>query len=90
MAVRVCTGSITEMNFVLYSRSNCPLCESMEDELSPFIDKYKIAIRRQYIDNEPELVEQYGDKVPVLTLDNEILCEYFLDPDLLLRVIENN
>jgi hypothetical protein len=78
------------MNFVLYSRSNCPLCESMEDELSPFIDKYKIAIRRQYIDNEPELVEQYGDKVPVLTLDNEILCEYFLDPDRLLRVIENN
>jgi hypothetical protein len=62
----------------------------MEDELSPFIDKYKITIRRQYIDNEPELVVQYGDKVPVLTLDNETLCEYFLDPDLLLRAIENN
>ena len=62
----------------------------MEDELSPFIDKYKIAVRRQYIDNEPALVEQYGDKVPVLTLDNETLCEYFLDPDLLLRVIKNN
>ena len=62
----------------------------MEDELSPFIDKYKIAVRRQYIDNEPALVEQYGDKVPVLTLDNETLCEYFLDPDRLRRVIENN
>lgn len=78
------------MNFVLYSRSNCPLCELMEDELRPFIDRYKIVIRRQYIDNEPELVKQYGDKVPVLTLDNEILCEYFLDPDLVLRAIENN
>jgi len=62
----------------------------MEDELSPFIDEYKIAVRRQYIDNEPALVEQYGDKVPVLTLDNETLCEYFLDPGLLRRVIESN
>ena len=61
----------------------------MEDELSPFIDRCKIVVRRQYIDNEPELVKRYGDKVPVLTLDDEILCQYFLDPDLLLRAIEN-
>ncbi len=75
------------MEFVLYSRSNCPLCEDMEDELRPFIEKYNIIVKRQYIDNEPELEQRYGSKVPVLTLDEKTLCEYFLDPESLLCVI---
>jgi hypothetical protein len=60
----------------------------MEDELRPFIEKYKITVKRQYIDNEPELEQRYGSKVPVLTLDEKTLCEYFLDPESLIGVIE--
>lgn len=79
----------TSLQFILFSRSNCPLCEAMEDELRPFIEKYKITVQRQYIDNEPELERIYGDRVPVLSTDGKILCEYFLDPDALLSRIEN-
>jgi hypothetical protein len=61
----------------------------MEDELRPFIEKYKITVQRQYIDNEPELERIYGSRVPVLSADGKILCEYFLDPDALLSRIEN-
>jgi len=77
------------LQFILYSRSNCPLCEAMEDELRPYIEKYKITVKRQYIDNKPELEQRYGTKVPVLTLDEQTLCEYFLDPEALLSEIEN-
>ena len=59
----------------------------MEDELRPFIEKYNITVKRQYIDNEPELEHRYGSKVPVLTLNDNTLCEYFLDPESLLRAI---
>jgi len=59
----------------------------MEDELIPFIEKYNITVSRLYIDNEAGLQELYGDKVPVLTLNDEILCHYFLDKDILLKVI---
>jgi hypothetical protein len=59
----------------------------MEDELRPYIEKYNIIVKRQYIDNEPELELLYGDRVPVLTLDGDTICEYFLDPQALLRVI---
>lgn len=76
------------LGFILYLRSNCSLCETMEDELRPFIEKYRITVKRQYIDNEPELEQRYGSKVPVLTLDEETLCEYFLDPEFLTGVIE--
>lgn len=75
------------MEFILYSRSNCSLCEDMEDELGPFIAKYNIIVKRQYVDNEPELEQRYGSKVPVLTLDNKTLCEYLLDTDLLSSII---
>ncbi len=92
----------TPLAFILFSRSSCSLCEAMEDELRPFIEKYKITVTRQYIDNEPALEVLYGTKVPVLALcneglgneamgnetsANETLCEYFLDSELLTRVI---
>ncbi len=62
----------------------------MEEELRPFIERYGITVKRQYIDNEPELVRLHGNKVPVLTLNNETLCEYFLDSELLLNAIDKN
>lgn len=75
------------VEFVLFSRSTCPLCEAMEDELSTYIEKYSITVSRRYIDNDAELERQYGTKVPVLTLQQKTLCEYFLDPEALLDAI---
>ncbi len=59
----------------------------MEEELGPVINEYTITVQRRYIDNEPALQALYGDKVPVLTLNDEILCHYFLDKDILLKAI---
>ena len=78
------------MKFTLYLRSNCPLCEAMEDELRAFVEEYRITVNRQYIDNEVALQKLYGDKVPVLTLNNKILCHYFLDTAILLKAITDN
>lgn len=78
------------MEFILYSRSNCPLCEAMEDELRPFIKEHKIIVQRCYIDNEPELEKLYGSKIPVLTLNDEILCHYFLDTEILRKAVADN
>ena len=78
------------MEFILFSRSSCPLCEAMEYELRPFIEKYGITVKRQYIDNEPVLQVLYGDKIPVLMLDEKILCHYFLDADVLNQTLADN
>lgn len=80
----------TGLKFILYSRSSCSLCEAMEEELMPFIEKHHLTVNRLYIDNEPALQKLYGDKVPVLTLNDEILCHYFLDKDILLQAINKN
>lgn len=78
------------MEFTLYSRSNCHLCDAMEDELKPFIVEHGIVVKRQYIDNEPALKQLYGAKIPVLLLNEKILCHYFLDADLLYKAIADN
>lgn len=65
--------------FVLFTRSTCSLCDAMEDELRPFIKEYSITVKRQYIDNDAALEKLYGGSVPVLTLNETIVCEYFLD-----------
>jgi hypothetical protein len=75
------------LEFILFSRCNCTLCEAMEDELRPYIKKYSMTVKRLYIDNDAELERRYGSKVPVLTLAGKTLCEYFLDAETLLTVL---
>ncbi len=59
----------------------------MEEELRPYILQYSIIVKRQYIDNDAALEQLYGTKVPVLTRNQITLCEYFLDPEPLLKEI---
>ena len=43
--------------------------------------------RRVPIDNNNELEEAYGTKVPVLVCGDEEICHYFLDMQALKRVL---
>ena len=77
--------------FILYSRSTCSLCEAIEAELIPYIQRYRISIERRYVDNDDALEQEYGSRVPVLTVSDEagdrVLCEYHLDQAALLQAI---
>lgn len=75
------------MEFTLFTRSGCPLCDAMEEELLPYIETCEIVVRREYIDNKPALESRYGSRIPVLVHDGDVVCEYFLDPDKLKQVM---
>lgn len=77
------------MEMTLYSRSNCSLCEAMEEELAAYITQYKLTIYRVFIDNDLTLEDRYGSLVPVLVYDGTEVCRYYLDRDRLLQIIEN-
>jgi hypothetical protein len=68
------------MNFTLYSRSYCHLCQDMLDAL--------LALRRPDrpftvdvidVDTDPALVARFDELVPVLFAGERELCHYFLD-----------
>ncbi len=74
------------IQFTLYSRSYCHLCEQMLDDLYHLLPSEKISVTVADVDEDPALVDLYDELVPVLIGHNAggrivQLCHYFLDPE---------
>ena len=67
------------VKLTLYSRTGCHLCEDMESALSELVTELDISIEMVLIENNNELEQAWGTKVPVLAIGDNIICEYFLD-----------
>lgn len=67
----------------MYTRPGCHLCETMLEQLQPFVEKYSIDVQLVDIDSDEELLRRYAVKIPVLALDGETLCQYQLDSQVL-------
>ncbi len=61
------------------SRANCSLCEDMLSALSALLGDAAQQIKVIDIDEHPALVRHYGNRVPVLLIDDEMVCCYRLD-----------
>lgn len=64
---------------VLYGRPGCHLCEAMEQELRPHLERLGLMLRRIDISGEVELEARYGWDVPVLACGTEEVCRHFFD-----------
>ena len=62
-------------------REGCHLCEAFIEELETFGANYPIQLQIQDVDSNEEWIERYGDRVPALVIDGQLVCEYFFDPD---------
>ena len=66
--------------WIVYSRAHCDLCDEMVHELAALIGpEAAAAVRVVDVDSQPELAARYGRRVPVLTADDEFVCQYRLD-----------
>ena len=59
------------MNVTLYTREDCGLCEETERLLRRAHKLIHFDLERVYVDNDKELGEIYGDRVPVVTVDGK-------------------
>jgi len=75
------------IEFVVYSRIGCHLCEDLLQQLSVLQQRYEFCIQVCDIDTDAQLVARYNDKVPVVMYLDEELCRYFLDPISIKRVL---
>jgi hypothetical protein len=66
------------LDFIVYSRRGCHLCEEMLEQLEPLC-RGKASISVRDVDTNPEWLEAYGMHVPVLCTDETELCRYQLD-----------
>jgi thiol-disulfide isomerase/thioredoxin len=70
------------MQFTLYSRSYCHLCQDMLDALNALqSDTIRFTVEVIDVDADPALAARFDELVPVLFGDpaKDELCHYFLD-----------
>lgn len=73
------------VEFTLYSRTYCHLCDDMLVALQALQAEFPFTIRVEDVDADPALVELYDELVPVLVgrhaEQESRLCHYFLDAE---------
>jgi hypothetical protein len=80
----------SQVGLKLYLRSGCSLCEAMILELQELEGIAAAAIDYLDVDGDPHWQRDYGDKVPLLhTQDGVELSRYFLEPQVVLRHLQN-
>ena len=55
----------------IYSRETCHLCEVALESLESVKDELNFEIEKIYIDGNDELVQKYGEEVPVIHIDGK-------------------
>ena len=63
----------------LYGRPGCHLCEDALAELQPIATAHGAAIEEVNIDLDDALLLRMLERIPVIALGDDELCELFLD-----------
>jgi hypothetical protein len=66
--------------FLVYSRPDCHLCEQLIGELAALLPAGSYALDVVDVDADPQSRRRWGLKIPVLLLDDELVCHGRLDP----------
>jgi hypothetical protein len=80
------------MEWVLYFRHGCGLCDELKDELDTFIQHLPHTAKLHYqlvdIDTDQGLRKKYNEDVPLLMHGDKIVLKYFFDESLLRKVLK--
>lgn len=76
-----------DLNFLLYTRADCPLCDKAWDLLLRYQKDYGFVIETRNVDESPDLVRQFGDCVPVVAINGKIRFRGQINEVLLQRIL---
>lgn len=67
------------MKLVIYYREGCHLCEQLAAQLQRGWPHLIADFEWRDVDTRHEWFEAYDTRVPIVTVDDEVLFEYFID-----------
>jgi glutaredoxin len=67
----------------LYGKPGCHLCHEARDAVKRALLQREFALQEVDITLDPALFARFGERIPVLELDGEVLFEFVVDEDLL-------
>jgi glutaredoxin len=71
----------------IYSRNGCHLCEVAHQTLQELQSQSEFEITVVLIDGEPDLIELYGEQVPVIHIDGTPHDYFRVNPERFLQAI---
>ena len=72
----------------LYGKPGCHLCHDAREVVKRALLGRDVVLEEVDITLDPALFARYGERIPVLELDGEILFEFVVDEDLLQRRLD--
>jgi hypothetical protein len=67
---------------VLYkAAAGCHLCERAEGELAALAEELGFEPEQVAIDGDPDLEARYRELIPVVEIDGERVCTYYVQPE---------
>ena len=75
------------IEFVVYTRHGCHLCEDLLQQLYELQQTHNFNINEVDVDSNPRLIEQYGSQVPVVICENRQICHYYLDQPAIMQLL---
>jgi len=76
--------------FQVYSRYGCHLCDQMLEHLELLQSGHDFKFEVIDINGKPDLEARFGSKVPVLELNGEEVCHYFLDVERFSNLLQHH
>jgi len=71
----------------LYTRAGCHLCDDALAVVAAACEASGTTYALVDVDTQPALREQYGEKVPVVTVDGEVAGFWRIDPQVLAQAL---
>jgi len=66
---------------VLYKAAGCHLCLRAEGQLAALAAELGFELEAVAIDGDPELEARYRELIPVVEIDGERVCTYYVQPE---------
>ena len=74
-------GATQRPQVVLYKAEGCHLCERAKAQLAELRDELGFELVEIAIDSDPELESRYRELIPVVEIDGEPVCTYYVQPE---------
>jgi hypothetical protein len=67
----------------LYGKPGCHLCDDARAVVRSVAEPRGVPVEEVDVSVDPELHHRYGERIPVVAVDGEVLFEYHVDPGVL-------
>ncbi len=63
----------------LYGRDGCHLCDDARAELLALAPELGFTLREHDIESDDDLLRRYLERIPVVAVDGEEVCDFFVE-----------